>query len=202
MAPGETDVDEGPPLRTLRLANKLQAGLVRKSVALPGIAGDARANDVLPRGLTAAISRKDVIQVQFVAFKNLATILAGVPITLEDIVSGKLDLFFRQAFKEQQHDDSRDANAHRNRSNHLRFGIDLGKVAPTREVMRQIVVRPVGGDNLGVSLVQEREGSSHRTGVHRLPKTVQDKNWLVQDAFHFAFALQANSHVAEILRAS
>jgi hypothetical protein len=59
---------------------------MRKSVSLSGIAGDARADHVLPCCLSAAVSRQDVIDVQVGSLEVVSAILAGVFITLEDIV--------------------------------------------------------------------------------------------------------------------
>jgi hypothetical protein len=97
----EADVYERPPFWALRLANKLKTGLVRESVALPGITGNARTNDVFPSRLTSAISWKDMIKIQVVSLKYLATVLAGIPVALEDIVPRKLDLFLWQALEKQ-----------------------------------------------------------------------------------------------------
>jgi hypothetical protein len=121
----EADVYERPPFGALRLADKLKAGLVRKSVALLRITGDARTDDVLPSRLASAISWKDMIKVQVISLKGLATVLARIPVALEDIVPRKLDFFLWQPLEKQQHDDSRYADAYRNRANHFRLGIRL-----------------------------------------------------------------------------
>jgi len=97
----EADVYERPPFGALRLADKLKTGLMRKSVALPCITGDARTDDVFPSRLTSAISWKDMIKVQVVSLKCLATVLAGIPVALEDIVPRKLDLFLWQPLEKQ-----------------------------------------------------------------------------------------------------
>lgn len=136
MAPGKADVYEGSPLRTLRLADKLNPCLVRKTVAFPRVARNARAHNVLPCSLTATVSRQDVIEIQFVPLKNRPAILTGIPIALEHIVPGKLDLLLRQPFEKQEHDDPWNTDTHGNRSHHLRLGIGLRKVPPARKIVR------------------------------------------------------------------
>ena len=97
----EADVYERPPFGALRLADKLKTGFMRQPVALPRITGNARTDDVFPSRLTSAISWKDMIKVQVVSLKYLATVLAGIPVALEDIVPRKLDLFLWQPLEKQ-----------------------------------------------------------------------------------------------------
>jgi hypothetical protein len=99
--PREADVYERSPFGVLWLADKLKTGLMGESVALPCITRNARTDDVFPGRLTSAISWKDMIKVQVVSLKCLATVLAGIPVALEDIVPGKLDLFLWQPLEKQ-----------------------------------------------------------------------------------------------------
>ena len=59
----EGDVDERPPLRTLRFADQSHAGLMRQPVAFARVAGNARADDVFPGGGAAAVARDHVVEV-------------------------------------------------------------------------------------------------------------------------------------------
>ena len=81
-----------------------------------------------------------MIKVQVISFKYRAAVLAGIPVALEHIVPRKLDLFLWQALEKQKHDDSRDADAHRNRANHFRLGIRLREILPAKEIVRQKVI--------------------------------------------------------------
>jgi hypothetical protein len=172
VAPGKADVHKGPPLRTLWFSNEVNPGLVRKPVALSRVTWDAGANNILPGRLATPISRKDVIKIQFVPLKNLAAILTRVSVAFEHVVSRKLDFLLRQSLEKQQHNDPWNTNAHRNRADHLRLGIGLRKIPPAGKIVRQIVVRPIGGNHLGMPLVKERKGSSHRTGINGLPEAI------------------------------
>jgi hypothetical protein len=107
----EIDLDEWTPLRPFRLADQAQAGFVRRAVGLVRVALDAGANNVLPSGRSAAITRNYVVEVQVFALENLSAVLAGVLVPLEDIVPGELHLFLGHAVEQHQHDDAGHADA-------------------------------------------------------------------------------------------
>ena len=172
LATREADVNKRAPFRSLRLANELEPGFVRKSVALLRIARNAGADDVLPGGLATTVSRKNMIKVQLLPLKKLTAILTSVPVPLEDIVPGELYFFLRQSLEQQQHDNPWNANADGNRMHHLRFRIGARKVAPARKIMRQIVIGIVRGDDLSMPLVKEGESSTNRACIYRLPEAV------------------------------
>lgn len=125
-----------------------------------------------------------MIEVQLVPLKNLAAILTSIPVPLENVVPGELYFFLRQSLEQQEHDNPRNANADGNRMDHFRFGIGPRKVAPTGEIMRQIVVGIVRGNHLSVPLVEECKSTPDRACVYRLPKAVQNKHGLIKDSFH------------------
>ena len=81
--------------------------LVREPISLPRVTRDTGANDIFPRGQPAFITRQDVIEVQIRPIKNIAAILAGVLVPLEDVVPGELHLLFRQPIEKQQHNHAR-----------------------------------------------------------------------------------------------
>ena len=58
----------------------------------------------------AAVARQDVIEIQFAAIKNVAAILAGVLVALENVVAREFHFLLRQTIEEQEHDDARDAD--------------------------------------------------------------------------------------------
>ena len=111
MARAKIDLDKRPPLRTFRLPDQVQTGFLRRVICLARVAGNAGANDVLPRGGTAAIPRNDVIQIQVLAFENFSAVLAGIAIPLENVMSGKLHFFFWQAIKHHQQNHARHADS-------------------------------------------------------------------------------------------
>jgi hypothetical protein len=49
-----------------------------------------------------------MIQIKLAAVEELAAILAGVLIALEDVVPGKLYFFLRKSIEHEQHDHPRD----------------------------------------------------------------------------------------------
>ena len=143
-----------------------------------------------------------MIKVQLLPLKNLAAILTSIPISLEDVVSGELYFFLRQSLEQQQHDNPWNANAYRNRMDHFRFGIGPGKVAPAREVMRQIIVGTIGGNHLSMPLVEECKSPTNRACIYRLPEAVENKHGLFKNAFHFALARLQLARSGNFLRAS
>ena len=81
----ECDVHKGPPFWPLWLFEKLHSGLVRKAVPFASVARNAGADDILPVCLAAAISWKDMIDVQARTIKEVSAVLAGVLVSLEHI---------------------------------------------------------------------------------------------------------------------
>ena len=71
VAAREADVNKRAPFRSSRLSNQLEPGFVWKPVAFLRIAWNARADDVLPSGLAATVSRKNMIKVQLVPLEDL-----------------------------------------------------------------------------------------------------------------------------------
>ena len=125
-----------------------------------------------------------MIKVQLVPLKNLAAILTSISVPLKDVVPGELYFFLGQSLEQQQHNNPRNANAYGNCMHHFRFGIGAGKVAPTGEIMRQVIVGTVRGNHLSMPLVEQCESSPDRTCIYRLPEAVQNKHGLIKDAFH------------------
>jgi len=181
----DRDVDERPPLRTFRLPDELHLRLVWKAVALARIARDARADDVLPRRLPAAVAGQHVVEIQVFPVEQNAAILAGVPVPLEHIVPGELDLFFGQPLEEHEHDDPRDPDVHGYRLHHLGMvGILPGKIPPAVKIMRQEPVPGIGRNRLGVALIEESESAAGTAGIHRLPEAVQHQHRSIEDRLH------------------
>ena len=110
-------MDERPPLRPLRFANQAHVRFAREPVAFARIAADAGTNHVLPRGGTSAITRDDVIQIEFATIENLAAVLAGVLVALEHVVASKFHFLLRKPIEHKQHDHPRNLDLERNGCN-------------------------------------------------------------------------------------
>ena len=116
---GERDLHERPPLRPLRFANQTHVRFTRDTIALSGITGYARANHVLPNRRASAVARHNVIQIKIAPIKDVAAVLAGVLVPLEDVVACEFDLFLRKPVEHEQHDHPWDTNLKRDRRDHL-----------------------------------------------------------------------------------
>src|SRR5437773_5566512 len=127
---------ERPPLRPLWLADETHVRFLWKPVAVARVTRDAGANHIFPRRHSATVPRHDVIEIQATALENLAAILAGIFVPLENIVTGKLHFLFRKAIEKEQHDHARDANLPRNGRYHFVFWRGRRKIAPTLEIVR------------------------------------------------------------------
>src|SRR5207253_10662204 len=115
------NVHKRTPLWPLRFADKMHVRFLRQSIAFACIARDARANHIFPCRRSTSFARHDMIEIQIVALKNLATILTGVLVALEDVVTRELHFLFRETIEKEQHDHAREANLPRNSRYHLVF---------------------------------------------------------------------------------
>src|SRR2546423_15416557 len=136
-------MDERPPFRSLWFADQAHVRFPRESIALSRIAGDARANHVLPRGITTAITRYDMIQIEFTAIENLAAVLAGVLVALEHVMPGKFHFLLWKPIEHQKHNHPRDTNLERNRRDYLVIRSVCRPVTPAFEIMCHEIVRVV-----------------------------------------------------------
>ena len=102
-------MDEGAPAGAFRLFEEIHVRLVGEAVAFAGVTGDAGADDIFPRGQSAALAGHDVIEIEFLPIKAAGTILAGMVVALVDVLAGEFDLFAGEALEEEEHDDSGDA---------------------------------------------------------------------------------------------
>jgi len=139
-----------------------------------------------------------MIEIQLVALKNLAAILAGVFVTLENIVARELHFLFRETIEEEQHDHARHADPPRNCRDHFVFRRGHGKIAPTLEIVRHEIVGFIRRNNVGMARVHQRERASRRADVYRLPETVQHQNVTVQQCMQISMV----NYVVRLLRTS
>jgi hypothetical protein len=178
----ESDVDKRPPLRTLRFANKRHLRLVREPVTLAGIARDAGTNNVFPSCQATFIAWQHVIEIQLLALENPPTVLTGIIVAFKDVVPRKLYFLFRKPVKKEEYYHSRHPDFPRDGGDHLMLGFWRGdrKVEPTREIVRRKVVLLIGRDDLRVSLVEKRKGTTRRADIHRLPEAIEHQNLTVK----------------------
>jgi len=113
----------------------MQSSLLRRAIGLLRIALDAGAHNIFPRRWTAAVARDHVIQIQVPAIKDLAAILAGIVVALENVVTGKFHFLLRHAIEKTEQNHPRHANAERNRVNAFRMRLLIGKIVPLREIV-------------------------------------------------------------------
>ena len=122
LVQAEVDLNKWTPLRSLRFANQMHSGLLRRAIGFEGIALDARADDVFPRRWPTAVARNHVIEIQIIAIKRLTAILAHVLVAFENIVAREFDFLFRHPIEHHQQDDARNANAKRDGLDGFRMG--------------------------------------------------------------------------------
>ena len=184
MVHAEVDLHERPPLGTPGLADEAHPGLGGSLVGLACIAGDARADNVLPGRRPAAVARDHVIEIQILPLETPAAVLAGVPVSLENIMPGELDLFLRQSVEQQEQDDPRYAHPKRDGVDAVRVGLLLGEIAPLPEVKRLEGTVVAALDDLRAAFDQERDGPSRRADVYRLPQAIEHQHMLAETRVH------------------
>ncbi len=176
---GKGNLDKRAPLWPFWFANEAHMRFPREPIALARIAGDARANDVFPTRVPAAISRNHVIKIQIAAIKNMPAILAGALVALEHVVASKLHFLFREPIEKKQDNHTRHADPPRDGRDHFVFRRGRRKIAPTLKIVRHEIVGSIGRHDMGVPCIDQCEGASRRADVHRLPQAVQHQNLTV-----------------------
>ena len=165
----EVDLHERTPFRALRFADEIHAGFSGSAVGLACVAHDAGADDVLPRRWSATVARNNVVEIQILSVENLAAILAGVFIALKNVVPGEFHFFFRQPVIHKQQNNSRHADAERNRVNGFIVWRISGKITPFGKIERAERTVRVFGDDLCLALKEKRERAAGRANIDSLP---------------------------------
>ena len=99
-----------------------------------------------------------MVEVQIAPIENRAAILAGVPIPLEEVVTGELDLFFRETVEAQQQNDPGYPNPEGDRAHGaIGLGIRVGQVAPLLEVQCPVITVPISKHHLCVPFEEKRQ---------------------------------------------
>jgi hypothetical protein len=114
-----------------------------------------------------------MVQIQIIAIKESAAVLAGVLVPLKNVVPGKFYFLFWQPIKKQEHDHARDPNFPSNGGDDFVFRRSCGEVTPTIKIMREKIICLVGRNNVGVAGINERESAANSADIDRLPKAIQ-----------------------------
>lgn len=168
-----------PPFWPLRFPYQTHVRFAREPVSLASITGDARANDVFPRGRSPAIPRYDMIEIEFAAIENMTAVLAGILVALEHVVPGKFHFLLWKSIENQKHNDPRDSNLERNRRDQFVVGRVCRQTPPAFEIMRHEIVRLIRRNDVGMSRIDQREGPTRGADVHRLPQAVEHQDLTV-----------------------
>ena len=175
----KSDLNKWTPLGPLRFADKMHVRFLRQPIAFACIARNARANHIFPRRRSTSFARHDMIEIQVVALKNLATILTSVLVALENVVPRELHFLFRETIEKEQHDHPRHANLPRDGRHHFMFRRSRGKIAPALKIVSHEIVGFIRRNNVGMAGVNQRKRAPGCTDVDRLPKTIQHQNLTV-----------------------
>ena len=168
----KSDVQKGPPLRTLRLSHQDHVRFLRETIPFLRITGDARANHVFPGRHPPAIARDDVIKVEIDPIKNIPAVLAGILVPLKNVMPGKFHFLLRKPIEEEKYDNARHPDFPGNGGNQFMIRRVGRKAAPTVKIVGQKIIRFVGRNDMGVPGIDQRKGATGRADIHRLPKAV------------------------------
>jgi hypothetical protein len=113
-----------------------------------------------------------VIQIQVLALENLAAVLAGVAVALENIVPRELDLLFGNPVEHHQQDHPRHADFEGDGGNGFPVRFLGGKITPLVETERLEDALVIAQDDVGMPLEQQRESAPRGADIDRLPEPV------------------------------
>ena len=179
----ELEMEHGAPLGTLGFVKQFESSLGRRTVALAAIARHAGADDIFPGSFATTITRDDVIEIEVLAVELVATILAGVVITLEDVVTGKFYFLLRHAIKEKKKNDLGHANLEGHGADDIGAFITSRKTEPLIEG-HGLECTATGLNDLCMALVEQHEGTFDTTNIDGLPETIQHEDVVAEDRFH------------------
>jgi hypothetical protein len=168
----QIDLHEGTPFRTLGFADKVHAGFLRSVIGLAGVAGNAGANDIFPSRGATAIAWNDVVEIQILAIKNLAAILARAVVALKNIMPRELDFLLGQPIKHDEQDDPGHADFEGDGVDAFRVRLLLGQILPLIEAKRLKGAIVTAEDSLGVPFKEQGEGAARGADIDRLPQSV------------------------------
>jgi hypothetical protein len=106
----EAEVNDGVALGFDGSFQQVHVGLVRGAAAFFGVAVDAGADEVVPRGFAAEGARDDVIEGEFLGGELLAAVLAEGVVAGVDVAAVEFDVLAREAVVGEKADDAGDGN--------------------------------------------------------------------------------------------
>jgi hypothetical protein len=184
MLDAEIDLDKRTPFRAFWFADQVHPGFLRSLIRLLRIATDARANNVFPRGRSATISWDDVIQIQVFTFKDMSAVLAGIPISLKNVVPRKFDLLFWKPVKHHQQDHPRHTDFEGHSRDGLRVRLLFREISPLIKAERLESAVGITKDDLGMAFEDQRQRAAGGANIHRLPEPVEHEDVLIKKRAH------------------
>ena len=162
----------------------MQTGFLRRAVGLARVAGDAGADDVFPRRRAAAVAGDDVVEIQILAVKNAATILTGIAVALEDVMTGEFDFLFWQAVEHGQQNHAWNSDFEGDAFDARTGGVVLRHITPLIEIVGLKRAVGIGKDDLSVAFKEKAQRPANGAYIHRLPQPVENQHVLVKERTH------------------
>jgi len=126
-----------------------------------------------------------MVEVQIAPIEDPPTVLAGVPIPLEEVVAGEFDFFLGKPIEAHQQDHPGNPDPEGDCIDRaVGLGIGRGEIAPLLEIQRPVVAVALTEHHLCVAVEEKRVRPTYRADVDRLPQPVEDKNLIAQDIAH------------------
>jgi hypothetical protein len=127
-------------------------GFIGGSIRLAGIAGDAGTDNIFPGCGATPLAWNHMVQIQFLAFENHTAVLAFVLVPFENIVPGKLDLFFGEPIKDHQDDDPWNPDFKRNSVDAFGMWLLVREITPSTKIKCMEFAIRIVKNHVGVSL--------------------------------------------------
>lgn len=93
------EIDKGAPTRSNRFSQQCHFCLGRQFISFLGIAPDTGTNNIFPSCHTSLVLGNHMVKIQVSTLETLTAVLAHMAITVQDILTGKLDLLSGQTIK-------------------------------------------------------------------------------------------------------
>lgn len=117
-----------------------------------------------------------MIQVELSSIKCFAAVLAGILVSLKDIVASEFDLFLGKSIKDNEKNDSGNSDAERNGPDKIVIILLGAKRTPLREIEGLKGASRVFIDHLSPPFEEKRERTSCCAHVDRLPEPIQNQH--------------------------
>ncbi len=117
-----------------------------------------------------------MIQIKIDPVENIAAVLAGIVIPLENVVPRKLHFLLGQPIKKEKNDDARDPNLPRDGRDQFVVGRRRRKVTPAGEIVGEKTISLIRGNHLSMARVNQRKSTTRRANINRLPQAIQNQH--------------------------